>query len=66
LVASYGLDGELWDPFKDIYLPRRYSANDIEGKSICRQALRRRLRFNGDSSIIVCTLLFCAYILLFI
>ncbi|KAL5669254.1 hypothetical protein ACJX0J_021475, partial [Zea mays] len=53
LVASYGLDGELWDPFKDIYLPRRYSANDIEGKSICRQALRRRLRFNGDSSIIV-------------
>lgn len=53
LVASYGLDGELWDPFKDIYLPRRYSANDIEGKSICRQALRCRLRFNGDSSIIV-------------
>ncbi|XP_021314540.1 probable starch synthase 4, chloroplastic/amyloplastic isoform X4 [Sorghum bicolor] len=52
-VASYGLDGELWDPSKDIFLPRRYSANDIEGKSICRQALRRRLRFNGDSSIIV-------------
>ncbi|XP_066332802.1 probable starch synthase 4, chloroplastic/amyloplastic isoform X2 [Miscanthus floridulus] len=52
-VVSYGLDGELWDPSKDIFLPRRYSANDIEEKSICRQALRRRLRFNSDSSIIV-------------
>ncbi|PUZ78155.1 hypothetical protein GQ55_1G430000 [Panicum hallii var. hallii] len=53
LVASHGLDGELWDPSKDIYLPRRYSANDIEGKSICREALKRRLGFHSGSSIIV-------------
>ncbi|CAL4885896.1 unnamed protein product [Urochloa decumbens] len=53
LVASQGLDGELWDPSKDIYLPRRYSANDIEGKSICREALKRRLGFRTGSSIIV-------------
>ncbi|CAL5020127.1 unnamed protein product [Urochloa decumbens] len=53
LVASQGLDGELWDPSKDIYLPRRYSANDIEGKSICREALKRRLGYRTGSSIIV-------------
>uniref|UniRef100_A0A0A9D535 starch synthase n=1 Tax=Arundo donax TaxID=35708 RepID=A0A0A9D535_ARUDO len=53
LVASHGLDGELWDPSKDVYLPRRYSANDIEGKSICREALKRRLGFRGGSSIMV-------------
>ncbi|CAL5056372.1 unnamed protein product [Urochloa decumbens] len=53
LVASQGLDGELWDPSKDIYLPQRYSANDIEGKSICREALKRRLGFRTGSSIIV-------------
>jgi len=53
LIASHGLDGELWDPSKDIYLPRRYSANDIEGKSICREALKRRLGFHSGSSIIV-------------
>nr|TKW42165.1 hypothetical protein SEVIR_1G365600v2 [Setaria viridis] len=53
LVASHGLDGELWYPSKDIYLPRRYSANDIEGKSICREALKRRLGFSSGSSIIV-------------
>ncbi|CAN6274034.1 unnamed protein product [Urochloa humidicola] len=55
LVASHGLDGELWDPSKDIYLPRWYSANDIEGKSICREALKRRFRFHsGSSSIVGC------------
>ncbi|KAK3155535.1 hypothetical protein QOZ80_2BG0204450 [Eleusine coracana subsp. coracana] len=53
LVASHGLDGELWDPSKDIYLPQRYSANDFEGKSFCKEALKRRLGFYSDSSIIV-------------
>lgn len=53
LIASHGLAGELWDPSKDIYLPRRYSANDIEGKSFCRGALKRRLGFHSGSSIIV-------------
>ncbi|CAN6252881.1 unnamed protein product [Urochloa humidicola] len=55
LVASYGLEGEIWDPSKDIYLPRQYSTNDIEGKSICREALKRRLGFrSGSSSIVGC------------
>ncbi|KAK3159410.1 hypothetical protein QOZ80_2AG0149770 [Eleusine coracana subsp. coracana] len=53
LVASHGLDGELWDPSKDIYLPQRYSANDFEGKSFCKEALKRRLGSYSDSSIIV-------------
>ncbi|KAF0933460.1 hypothetical protein E2562_018555 [Oryza meyeriana var. granulata] len=53
LIASHGFDGELWDPSKDIYLPQRYSANDIEGKSFCRKALKRRLGFQSGSSIVV-------------
>ncbi|XP_006649149.1 probable starch synthase 4, chloroplastic/amyloplastic [Oryza brachyantha] len=53
LVASQWLDGEHWDPSKDIYLPHRYSANHIEGKSFCRKALKRRLGFHIDSSIVV-------------
>uniref|UniRef100_A0A0E0K6L1 starch synthase n=1 Tax=Oryza punctata TaxID=4537 RepID=A0A0E0K6L1_ORYPU len=52
LVASHGLDGELWDPSKDIYLPQRYSPNDIEGKSFCRKALKRRLGLHSGSSIV--------------
>lgn len=55
LVASHGLDGELWDPSKDIYLPQRYSPNDIEGKSFCRKALKRRLGLHSGSSVVVCT-----------
>ncbi|WVZ73220.1 hypothetical protein U9M48_021557 [Paspalum notatum var. saurae] len=54
LIASHGLDGELWDPSKDIYLPRQYSANDIEGKSICKEALKRRLGFRGSSIVVGC------------
>ncbi|KAK8463450.1 hypothetical protein SEVIR_1G365600v4 [Setaria viridis] len=65
LVASHGLDGELWYPSKDIYLPRRYSANDIEGKSICREALKRRLGFSSGSSIIVCAPIVLNILLLF-
>ncbi|KAL6591465.1 hypothetical protein ACP70R_049968 [Stipagrostis hirtigluma subsp. patula] len=53
LVASHGPDGDLWDPSKDIYLPRRYSANNIEGKSFCREALKRRLGCGSGSSIII-------------
>jgi starch synthase len=48
------LDGEHWNQSKDIYLPRRYSANDIVGKSFCREALKWHLGPSGDSSIIVC------------
>uniref|UniRef100_I1P5C9 starch synthase n=1 Tax=Oryza glaberrima TaxID=4538 RepID=I1P5C9_ORYGL len=53
LVASHGLDGELWDPSKDIYLPQRYSPNDIEGKSFCRKALKRHLGLHSGSSVVV-------------
>uniref|UniRef100_A0A0E0NMI4 starch synthase n=1 Tax=Oryza rufipogon TaxID=4529 RepID=A0A0E0NMI4_ORYRU len=53
LVASHGLDGELWDPSKDIYLPQRYSPNDIEGKSFCRKTLKRRVGLHSGSSVVV-------------
>ncbi|EAZ25012.1 hypothetical protein OsJ_08794 [Oryza sativa Japonica Group] len=53
LVASHGLDGELWDPSKDIYLPQRYSPNDIEGKSFCRKTLKRCVGLHSGSSVVV-------------
>ncbi|KAL6911320.1 hypothetical protein ACP4OV_000125 [Aristida adscensionis] len=53
LVTSHGLDGDFWDPSKDIYLPRRYYVNNIEGKTFCRKALKRRLGLRSSSSIIV-------------
>ncbi|XP_020080840.1 probable starch synthase 4, chloroplastic/amyloplastic isoform X2 [Ananas comosus] len=53
LVAPYGFDGDKWDPSKDKYLPRNYSAYDIEGKAACKVALRNRLKFSGYSSVVV-------------
>jgi starch synthase len=51
LYASHGLDGELWNPSKDIYLAWQYSTNDIVGKSFCREALKRHLGLSGDLSL---------------
>ncbi|XP_072993068.1 uncharacterized protein [Typha latifolia] len=53
MVAPYGFDGEKWDPFKDNYLPRNYSAYNIEGKAVCKVALAHRLGLSQRSSILV-------------
>ncbi|KAJ0966491.1 hypothetical protein J5N97_023408 [Dioscorea zingiberensis] len=53
LIAPYGYDGTVWDPLLDKFLPVKYSADHIEGKAICKAALRHHLGFQGQSSTIV-------------
>jgi len=38
-----GLDYEVWNPAKDGALPATYSADDLDGKSLCRDSLRTQL-----------------------
>src|SRR5207247_1668937 len=38
-----GIDYEQWNPAKDPALVRPYSADEPEGKAVCREALRREL-----------------------
>lgn len=38
-----GLDGNLWSPVNDHNLPQTYSAEEIKGKSICKQKLQEEL-----------------------
>ena len=36
-----GIDQEVWDPSRDTFIPRRYSADNLVGKKRCRVALQR-------------------------
>jgi starch synthase len=36
-----GIDQEVWDPARDTFIPRRYSAENLQGKKRCRVALQR-------------------------
>lgn len=54
LIAPYGFDGIKWDPSSDKFLPAKYSANEIEGKTVCKVALRHHLGFSKHSFAIVC------------
>jgi len=38
-----GVDYRAWDPAVDPLLPARYSAEDLAGKGVCKQALQREL-----------------------
>ena len=38
-----GIDYELWNPETDVALAKRYGAEDLEGKAICRTALREEM-----------------------
>jgi len=38
-----GLDYEAWNPAKDPALPAPYSADDLDGKAVCRESLRTHL-----------------------
>lgn len=53
-VAPYGFDVQQWDPSRDKYLPRTYSAYDMEGKKYCKEALIRRLSLSRRVSVVVC------------
>lgn len=53
LVTPYGFDDTVWDPSKDKFLPAKYSAENINGKAVCKAALRKHLGFSGNVSTIV-------------
>lgn len=36
-----GIDQEVWDPARDTVIPRRYTADNLQGKKRCRVALQR-------------------------
>ncbi|OED42513.1 hypothetical protein ACH42_12180 [Endozoicomonas sp. (ex Bugula neritina AB1)] len=43
-----GCDYQHWDPKTDHLLPANYSLNDLEGKSVCKQALQDRMQLPVD------------------
>jgi len=53
LIAPYGFDCIKWNPSEDKFLPAKYSANNIEGKAVCKVALRHHLGFSKPSFAIV-------------
>ncbi|CAK7339678.1 unnamed protein product [Dovyalis caffra] len=46
LVTPCGFDNSTWDPSKDKFLPKNYSADDLEGKLICKVSLQQHLGSN--------------------
>ncbi|KAJ3691462.1 hypothetical protein LUZ61_020626 [Rhynchospora tenuis] len=53
MVAPYGIDAQQWDPSRDKYIPRTYSAHDMDGKTACREALIQRLSLSRRISVVV-------------
>ncbi|MCM5681240.1 glycogen synthase GlgA [Schlegelella sp. S2-27] len=43
-----GIDTSVWNPATDELLPMRYSAEQLDGKSLNKQALQERLRLHTD------------------
>lgn len=48
-----GIDDQEWDPQKDAGLPAAYGAEDLKGKTICREALIRRAGFRNRKGPVV-------------
>jgi starch synthase len=46
-----GIDQNVWNPQKDIYLKTSYSADDISGKKICKAELQKKSHLKIDSQI---------------
>lgn len=46
-----GIDLELWDPEKDSEIPENYSADNLKGKAICKEALQKELDLEIDPGI---------------
>nr|XP_034933008.1 probable starch synthase 4, chloroplastic/amyloplastic isoform X3 [Populus alba] len=53
LVSPCGFDNSTWDPSKDKFLPKNYSADDLKGKSICKVALQQQLGLSKNSSTVL-------------
>jgi len=52
-----GVDYEVWSPAKDPHIPARFSHEDMEGKSICRKALRSQLGLRGTARGPLCVMI---------
>ncbi len=45
-----GIDYEEWNPANDPYIPASYSADDLQGKAICKAKLQEECGWKPDSS----------------
>ena len=48
-----GIDDEVWNPETDAAIATRYSAADLEGKAVCREALRRELGLDNGPGLVI-------------
>lgn len=48
-----GIDNQEWDPQQDTFLPSTYSAEDLKGKTVCRERLIKLAGFkNGKAPVV--------------
>ncbi|CAA3016556.1 Hypothetical predicted protein [Olea europaea subsp. europaea] len=50
LIAPRGFDKSIWDPSLDKFLPQNYSADNVNGKSVCKVSLQRHLDLPQQAS----------------
>lgn len=50
LIAPHGFDKSIWDPSLDKFLPQNYSADNVNGKSVCKVSLQRHLDLPQQAS----------------
>ena len=43
-----GVDGDIWNPERDGYIPARYSLADMAGKAVCKRALQEKFGLPAD------------------
>jgi starch synthase len=48
-----GIDANIWNPRKDALLPANYGPGQMDGKKVCKDALRRKLGLAQDGSAVV-------------
>lgn len=62
VIAPYGFDKSTWDPSTDYFLPKKFNAENMSGKAVCKVALLQRLGLSEHSSITVVSVpLFVSY-----
>ncbi|MEW5746090.1 MAG: glycogen/starch synthase [Nitrospirota bacterium] len=49
-----GIDYSEWDPSRDPFLPRQYTAEDLSGKRACKSALAERCSLKDSRAPLVC------------
>jgi starch synthase len=43
-----GIDYRIWDPARDVDLPKTYSSTKLAGKALCKKALSAQIRMRGS------------------